>query len=172
MAFFFILFTLSSIGLPGLNGFVSEFLTILGAFTSRHLGIGYGVVAATGIVLGAIYMLHMAARVIWGPLKTPGAHDHHGHGAAHAAQPDAGQGASPDHTHGDLNGREVAILIPLAVLVLVLGVFPNLVLKTIERPIQLITKSDEPVAQPIRRPVAAAVAPEATLAANPTGEGQ
>ena len=41
-AFFMILFTLSSIGLPGLNGFVSEFLTILGAFTSGHLGIVEG----------------------------------------------------------------------------------------------------------------------------------
>src|SRR5206468_910312 len=65
LAFFFVLFTLSSIGLPGLNGFVSEFLTILGAFTSRHLGIEYGALAALGIILGAVYMLHMAARVIW-----------------------------------------------------------------------------------------------------------
>src|SRR5687768_12670771 len=157
MAFFFILFTLSSIGLPGLNGFVSEFLTILGAFTSDYLGRTYGVIAATGIVLGAIYMLHMAARVIWGPLKTPAAHAHGGHGDSHhdpervkrganadiaadapgAQQPaamtrhdaptvshgdlhgqsDAGQGGSPDHTYGDLNGREIAILVPLAILV-------------------------------------------------------
>src|SRR4051812_19720283 len=79
LAFFFILFTLSSIGLPGLNGFVSEFLTILGAFKSPHLGIAFGSLAALGIILGAVYMLHMAARVIWGPLKTPGAdHSHHG----------------------------------------------------------------------------------------------
>src|SRR5438270_4142553 len=44
LAFFFIFFTLSSIGLPGLNGFVSEFLTILGAFISPQLGVGYGIV--------------------------------------------------------------------------------------------------------------------------------
>src|SRR5205823_1538250 len=69
LAFFFILFTLSSIGLPGLNGFVSEFLTILGAFTANHLGPIYGSVAALGIILGALYMLHMAAKVIFGPLK-------------------------------------------------------------------------------------------------------
>src|SRR5213078_1440479 len=63
LAFFFILFTLSSIGLPGLNGFVSEFLTILGAFTSPRLGngIAFGTFAAIGIVLGALYMLHMLA---------------------------------------------------------------------------------------------------------------
>ena len=42
MSFFFVFFVLSSIGLPGLNGFVSEFLTILGAFTSTHLGIAFG----------------------------------------------------------------------------------------------------------------------------------
>ena len=167
-----------------MNGFVSEFLTILGAFISPHLGIGFGVVAATGIVLGAIYMLHMAARVIWGPLKTPEVHltghgdSHHdperlkrganadiaadapgdqqpaamqrddaptaGHGN-HGHEDDAGHGAM-----GDLNGREIAILIPLAVLVLLLGLQPNLVLKTIERPIEQITKSDEPVARPTR----------------------
>ncbi|MGB7161355.1 MAG: NADH-quinone oxidoreductase subunit M, partial [Tepidisphaeraceae bacterium] len=137
LAFFFILFTLSSIGLPGLNGFVSEFLTILGAFTSKHLGIAYGVVAATGIVLGAIYMLHMAARVIWGPLKTPDAHDSHHEEAKH----DDGH-AVP----GDINGREIAVLVPIAILVVVLGVYPNLILKTIERPIQTITKADQPKA--------------------------
>ena len=48
LASFFVLFALSSIGLPGLNGFVSEFLTVLGAFTSPHLGISYGVFAALG----------------------------------------------------------------------------------------------------------------------------
>jgi NADH-quinone oxidoreductase subunit M len=217
MAFFFILFTLSSIGLPGLNGFVSEFLTILGAFTSDHLGRTYGVIAATGIVLGAIYMLHMAARVIWGPLKTPAAHAHAGHGDSHhdperlkrganadiaadapgaqqpaamtrhdapvsGSQSDAGQGvshehetvdyarpttrtagASREHAHhdtapGDLNGREIAILVPLAILVVVLGIFPNLVLKTIEPSIQQqITKADQ-VPKPASRPTAPLVA--------------
>ena len=154
LAFFFVLFTMSSVGLPGTNGFVSEFLTILGAFTSGYLGIGFGAVAATGIVLGAIYMLHMAARVIWGPLKTPAvdhAHDHE--------QTAAGQTASPGHDHhghddhgapGDINGREIAILVPLAVLVVGLGLMPNLVLKTIEPSIRQITHADQPAAQPKR----------------------
>src|SRR4029079_16336029 len=65
LAIFFILFTCASIGLPGLNGLVSEFLPILGAFTSKQLGMTYGSFAALGIILGAVYMLHMAARVIW-----------------------------------------------------------------------------------------------------------
>src|SRR3989440_1868131 len=86
MAFFFVLFALSSIGLPGLNGFVSEFLTILGAFTSPYLGFGFGALAALGIILGAVYMLHMAARVIWGPLKTPDGHDAHHEPPAHEAE--------------------------------------------------------------------------------------
>jgi NADH-quinone oxidoreductase subunit M len=125
LAFFFILFTLSSIGLPGLNGFASEFLTILGAFTSPYLGITYGVIASLGIILGAVYMLHMAACVIWGPLKTPVDNGGHGHAAADAAH-------APIR---DLSGREIAVLAPIAVLVVLLGVMPNIVLKTIEAPV-------------------------------------
>src|SRR5262245_25560451 len=78
-AFFFVFFALSSIGLPGTNGFVSEFLTVLGAFTSEHLGPGFAAFAATGVVLGSIYILYMVARVIFGPLKYP--HDD-AHGSA------------------------------------------------------------------------------------------
>jgi NADH-quinone oxidoreductase subunit M len=207
MAFFFILFTLSSIGLPGLNGFVSEFLTILGAFISPHLGIGFGVVAATGIVLGAIYMLHMAARVIWGPLKTPAVHGStaltagaEGHGDSHHDPERLKRGANADlaadapadqqpeamqrddaptaghgnHGHddddhgamGDLNGREIAILVPIAILVVLLGLQPNLVLKTIERPIQQITQSTGPVARPTN-----AVAATLTPSPGAPGEG-
>ncbi|MEA2736083.1 MAG: NADH-quinone oxidoreductase subunit, partial [Humisphaera sp.] len=114
-AFFMVLFSLSSIGLPGLNGFVSEFLTILAAFTSDRLGIAYGVFAATGIVLGAVYMLHMLARIVWGPLKTPGGHtDDHGHTAHGVAvgQENRGQGAAPESDlPTDLSGREIGILV-------------------------------------------------------------
>jgi NADH-quinone oxidoreductase subunit M len=147
MAFFFVLFVLASIGLPGLNGFWNEFLTILGAFNSEHLGVRFGVLAATGIVLGAIYMLHMTARVIWGPLKTPEVHgtqgeavvEKHGnvavidHGTAH--HHDAG-------APGDLTGREMAILMPIAVLVVVLGVWPNLLIDPMRRDVKQITGTD------------------------------
>jgi NADH-quinone oxidoreductase subunit M len=124
LAFFFVFFTLSSIGLPGLNGYVSEVLTLLGAFTSPHLGIGFGVLGATGIILGALYMLHMVAKVIFGPLKHPTA-DHGEPGHAHH------DGPKPD-----LNGREVAILVPLALAVVFLGVVPNTVLSPILKPVQ------------------------------------
>ena len=113
LAFFFVLFVMSSIGLPGLNGFSSEFLTILGAFTSNYLGIGFGAIAALGVILGAVYMLHMTARVIFGPLKVPGGHGH-GHGDEHGHTPST-----------DINGREMAILIPLAILVIAVGVVPG-----------------------------------------------
>jgi NADH-quinone oxidoreductase subunit M len=125
MAFFFVLFVLSSIGLPGLNGFVSEFLTILGAFTADHLGPKFGAVAALGIILGAVYMLHMTAKVIFGPLKYPHS-DHGDHSQADAAR--------------DLTPREIGILVPIAIAVIVLGVFPNLVLKSIDRPVREIVQ--------------------------------
>jgi NADH-quinone oxidoreductase subunit M len=133
MAFFFVLFAMSSIGLPGLNGFTSEFLTIQGAFTSHVLGIKYGIFAALGVILGAVYMLHMTARVIWGPLKTP--------------ELDHGHGESADaHAHavpGDLNRREIAILIPIALAIVLLGVMPNAILKTILPAVQMVQQPEK-----------------------------
>jgi NADH-quinone oxidoreductase subunit M len=133
MSFFFVFFTLSSIGLPGLNGYVSEFLTILGAFTSEHLGIGYGIAAAVGIILGAIYMLHMVARVIFGPLKVPHVHEEAGH----------------KPLSRDLNGREITVLVPLAVAVVLLGVLPTPVLKSILEPVRMVR---QPVAAQMMGP--------------------
>ncbi|MGH7214859.1 MAG: complex I subunit 4 family protein [Tepidisphaeraceae bacterium] len=141
LAFFFVLFVLSSIGLPGLNGFVSEFLTILGAFTSDTLGIGFGVIAALGIILGAVYMLHMTARVIWGPLKVPAVHGHGGEEQGHDAH---GHGAGP----GDIGRREVAILVPLAIAVIVLGVMPRPVLKSMEAPVESLRVSQATIPAP------------------------
>ncbi|MCC7350184.1 MAG: NADH-quinone oxidoreductase subunit M [Phycisphaerales bacterium] len=135
MSFFFVFFTLSSIGLPGLNGYVSEFLTILGAFTSEHLGIGYGIAAAVGIILGAIYMLHMVARVIFGPLKVPHVHEEEGH----------------KPLSRDLNGREITVLVPLAIAVVLLGVLPTPVLNSVLEPVRMVR---QPVTAPIVGPTA------------------
>ena len=116
MAFFLVLFTLSSIGLPGLNGFVSEFTVLFAAYNSDVLGPIYGILGATGILLGAIYMLYMVGLVLFGPLREPS--------------------GTPDLTSGltkDLTRREVVILVtPLAVLVVVLGVAPWLVTDTLD----------------------------------------
>jgi NADH-quinone oxidoreductase subunit M len=127
LAFFFVFFALSSIGLPGLNGFPSEFMTVLGAFTSPILGIKYGVFAALGVILGAVYMLHMLARVLFGPVKVPANHDHDHH---------------DDHAHAapaknDINGREVAILVPIALCCLVLGI-PAWMMRTMQGPLDLL----------------------------------
>jgi len=182
MAFFFVLFVLSSVGLPGTNGFVSEFLTILGAFTSEHLGPTFAALAATGIILGALYMLHMTARVIWGPLKFPAPHSHDplprgaiaydAHGGGHAyGQTAHGQAAaahSPAHDEtGDLTAREIGILVPLALAVVVLGVMPTPVLDSMLRPVQALRTP----AGPAPRPLAGAPVPPPSapaLAAAPT----
>jgi len=124
MAFFLVFFVLSSIALPGLNGFVSEFLVLLGAFTSGRpggewpagpLGVPYAVFAAAGIILGAVYMLAMVQRVLFGPLREP---EH-----------------TPDTSHGlkaDLTAREVGVLAPIAIACAVLGVWPRPVIDTIQ----------------------------------------
>jgi len=62
----FVIATLSSIGLPGLNGFVGEFLILLGSWSSPHRW--WSVAAATGVILSAIYMLTLIQRVFWNPL--------------------------------------------------------------------------------------------------------
>jgi NADH-quinone oxidoreductase subunit M len=91
--------TFSSIGLPGLNGFVGEFLILLGAFTITP---GWTAAAATGMILGAIYMLWMFRRVIFGPLTNP-----------------------ENQKLQDLNSREILILAPVLVLILLMGVYPQ-----------------------------------------------
>jgi NADH-quinone oxidoreductase subunit M len=63
----FLIATLSSIGLPGLNGFVGEFLILIGAWASPHRG--WAIAAATGVILSAVYMLTLVMRVFWNPLK-------------------------------------------------------------------------------------------------------
>jgi NADH-quinone oxidoreductase subunit M len=62
----FVIASLSSIGLPGLNGFVGEFLILIGTWTSPHRW--WAIAAATGVILSAIYMLTLVQRVFWNPL--------------------------------------------------------------------------------------------------------
>jgi NADH-quinone oxidoreductase subunit M len=129
LAFFLMFFSMAALGLPGLNGFVSEFLTILGAFTSPHLGVAYGVIAAIGIVLGAIYMLHFATSLLFGPLHYPLLGEEH----------ETHQTVHPRYVPGaDITGREVLVLTPLAIAVVVLGLFPRPLLKAVERPLDAI----------------------------------
>jgi NADH-quinone oxidoreductase subunit M len=101
----FLFAALSSLGLPGLNNFVGEFLVILGTFASNAV---YGSIAAVGVVLAAIYLLWAYQRMAQGPVVE-----------AHA-------------DHRDLSVRESTLLAPVLAAILVLGVYPKLVLDRIE----------------------------------------
>src|SRR5213082_1402700 len=94
----FLVVMLASVGLPGLNGFVGEFLILLGAFGPWPWAT---VVATSGVVLGALYLLWMYERVIFGPLVRP--------------ENDALE---------DLRGRELAVLVPIIALCFVMGLYP------------------------------------------------
>ena len=117
-SFFMVFFCLASVGLPGLNGFVGEFLTLLGAFTAPALGPGYAITAGFGLIFGAIYILYMVGRVVFGPVKTP------------PLDP-------TEHPTLDLNLREIVTLTPLAVGCLWLGMQPGPMLRSIEAPLRL-----------------------------------
>ncbi|QNN21686.1 NADH-quinone oxidoreductase subunit M [Planctomycetales bacterium ZRK34] len=131
---FFVFFCLASVGLPGLNGFVGEFLTIFGAFTATNvLGIGYAAFAAFGLILGAIYILYMVGRVVMGPLNEP-VHEH-------------GDDDEEHHEIKDLNAREIACLVPLAIACLVLGLYPTPLLRSLEGTIEHVTAGTTAVVQ-------------------------
>lgn len=99
----------ASLGLPGLNGFISEAMVFLGAFPVYKTETA---IAAIGIVMGAAYLLWMAQRVFLGPFTTL-VKDHHGH--LHAATDEL----------VPLKAHEWVVLIPLGVLCLVIGLYPQ-----------------------------------------------
>lgn len=111
LSLFMLIFTFSSIGLPGMNGFAGEFLILLGAFQRGYSGapaiyqvqwITISVLAVFGVVLGAWYMLWLYQRVFFGPLREPEVEGHgHGHAAdAHATHGHAQAGHGHDaHAH-------------------------------------------------------------------------
>ncbi|MCE9619089.1 MAG: NADH-quinone oxidoreductase subunit M [Planctomycetes bacterium] len=130
-SFFMIVFTLSSVGLPGLNGFIGEFLCLMGAFVAEHdqpagypgvLGPWYAVIAAIGLILGAMYLLIMLGKIVWGPLREPHGDGHAGHHGEHAAS----------ELPRDLNFREIAILAPIALVCLAIGLYPQPILNAVE----------------------------------------
>jgi NADH-quinone oxidoreductase subunit M len=102
----FLVITLSSIGLPGLNGFVGEFLILLGAFRWNPRAAAF---AATGVILSAVYMLWMFQRVNYGPVSN-----------------------EKNERLRDLSPREWTVLVPVVVMTVVMGVFPNLFLRPME----------------------------------------
>ncbi len=105
---FFAVLTLASLGLPTTSGFTGEFLVLLGAFAAAWpqyeqgftLPLAIAVTAVSGVVLGALYMLGLAQRLLFGAVK------------------------APHQPFGDLDGREKSILAAIVVAVFVLGIFP------------------------------------------------
>ncbi|MGE5430725.1 MAG: NADH-quinone oxidoreductase subunit M [Syntrophomonadaceae bacterium] len=103
--------TLSSIGLPGLNGFVGEFLILLGSFKSPVLNSwSFTVFAASGVIFAAVYLLWMYQRVVFGEVK----HENL-------------------NTLKDLNKKEMLVLIPIFVFIIWIGVYPSTFLKLSEK---------------------------------------
>jgi NADH-quinone oxidoreductase subunit M len=114
LAFFFILSSLGSAAVPGLNGFVGEFPILVGMFDRSPRA---AVLGATGMILGAWYLFWMLQRVIFGPLREPHGHDPHAPSAAPQPHPEAG--IRPIGWH------EVVGLSMLMVLIVVIGVHPR-----------------------------------------------
>lgn len=103
-ATFFVITSLSSIGLPFLNGFVGEFLILLGMWSSTAVNNPYifTMLAGTGVIWAAVYMLWMLQRVLFGKVTNP-----------------------KNKNLTDLNPRELGLLVPLLILMLVMGVYPK-----------------------------------------------
>ena len=110
----FMIVTLSSIGLPGLNGFVGEFMILFGSFVTDAFSKWYVVFAATGVILAAIYMLWMFQRVMFGTLDK-----------TNAELP-------------DLNAREVVVMLPLLLFIVWIGVYPKPFLSKMEKSVGLV----------------------------------
>jgi NADH-quinone oxidoreductase subunit M len=109
-ALVFMIFMLASVGLPGTSGFVGEFLVILGTYRVNTM---VAVIACSGMVLGAAYMLYLYRRVIFGKMQL-----------------------SDIKAMVDLSGRELLIMIPLVLVVIWMGVYPKTFLDIINPSVQ------------------------------------
>jgi len=123
MATLMLIITLSSAGLPGLNGFVGEFSILVGSFNSLTLNnVWFAGVAALGVILAAVYLFSMFEKVFLGPVT----HDE-------------------NRSLKDLNWREIAILVPLLLVILWIGLYPtpffNLINPAVEKLVGVVTQT-------------------------------
>ena len=111
----FMIITMSSIGLPALNGFIGEFTILAGVFQLENKI--WAIFAVTGIVLGAGYMLWLYQRTMFGKLDKP-----------------------ENQNMRDLNFREYLTLIPLVVLVFWIGLYPKPIFRILDKPVQKLVQ--------------------------------
>jgi NADH-quinone oxidoreductase subunit M len=138
----FLIITLSSIGLPGLNGFVGEFLILLGAFRWNPKMAAF---AATGVILSAAYMLWMFQRVNYGPVTN-----------------------EKNARLVDLRTREWFVIVPIIAMAILMGVLPNLFLKPIEPSVRRMLSQVQQGTTPAR---IEARAPSSDRAPSPESRG-
>jgi NADH-quinone oxidoreductase subunit M len=153
----FVIVAMSSVGLPGTNGFVGEFMILSGAFLSEHLGENgplFALLGALGVILAAVYMLHAVLKMFWGPLDKP-----------------ENQGLP------DLTGREGLALAPLVLLIFWIGLYPKPVLSRMEASVgamalEYTAKLKASDADPdTRHMLQAALVPEAEAGDAPKDQG-
>jgi len=116
-AVFFMIAALSSIGIPGMNGFIGEVMIMIGGFIVKPL---YGILAAGGVVLSAVYMLWMYQRVMFGPVT----HDE-------------------NSKLKDLDFREIIILVPLVILIFFIGLYPQPVISKYQKSVREIVRAED-----------------------------
>jgi NADH-quinone oxidoreductase subunit M len=111
----FMIFTMANVGLPGTAGFVGEFLTLMGAFKANPW---VALIATSGVILSAAYALWLYRRVVFGELVKPELKD-----------------------ITDLNGREIAIFVPLVLLTIWYGIAPGVILDAFAAPTEALIKN-------------------------------
>jgi NADH-quinone oxidoreductase subunit M len=102
----FMIVALSSIGLPGLNGFVGEFLILIGTFKKS---VWMAVLASSGVIFAAVYLLWMYKRAMFGPLEKP-----------------------ENKALKDLSLREIATLVPIIIMIVWIGIYPQTFLRKMD----------------------------------------
>jgi len=119
-AIFLMIVLLSSLGLPGLNGFIGEFLILFGAFQSEYISWIYVAIATTGVILAAVYLLRWYQRFMFGTITN-----------------------KKNLSLKDLSIREITILVPIVVLIIWIGVYPNPFLEKTEASVNQLVRRIE-----------------------------
>jgi NADH-quinone oxidoreductase subunit M len=131
MAFFLLIIVFSSIGLPGLNGFTGEILSLMGMFKHSPT---FAVLGLTGIIVGAWYMLWLVQRTFFGRLHEPILQ-----GIEQTLYPPLSGAAHAEHAElRDLNPREIFALAPIVVLIFAIGLYPQFFISRMEPSIRAV----------------------------------